>query len=210
MLKKVKIYNTLSGKKEELVPKDRNLIRMYVCGPTVYDSAHLGHARAALTFDIIRRFLKHIKYEVNYIRNITDIDDKIIDRANKLGVTTNEISQKYTKEYQQDMAALGILPPDHEPKVSDHIPDIINLIEKLISKKIAYASGNDVFFSINKFIGYGKLSRRTPDDMIAGVRIDINENKENPLDFTLWNAANKGEPCWPSPYGHGIPGRHTE
>ena len=210
MLKKVKIYNTLSGKKEELVPKNRNLIRMYVCGPTVYDSAHLGHARAALTFDIIRRFLKHIKYEVNYIRNITDIDDKIIDRANKLGVPANEISQKYTKEYQQDMAALGILPPDHEPKVSDHIHDIINLIEKLISKKIAYASGNDVFFSINKFIGYGKLSRRTPDDMIAGVRIDINENKENPLDFALWKAAKKGEPFWQSPWGNGRPGWHIE
>jgi cysteinyl-tRNA synthetase len=210
MLKKVKTYNTLSRRKEELVPKDKNLIRMYVCGPTVYDSAHLGHARAALTFDIIRRFLKHLKYEVNYVRNITDIDDKIIDRANELAVPANEVSERYTKEYQEDMAALGILPPDHEPKVSDHIADIINLIEKLISKEIAYVSGNDVFFSIDKFIGYGKLSRRSPVDMIAGIRIDINEKKENPLDFALWKGAKKGEPSWESPWGNGRPGWHIE
>jgi cysteinyl-tRNA synthetase len=210
MLKKVKTYNTLSRRKEELVPKDTNLIRMYVCGPTVYDSAHLGHARAALTFDIIRRFLKHLKYEVNYVRNITDIDDKIIDRANELAVPANEVSERYTKEYQEDMAALGILPPDHEPKVSDHIADIINLIEKLISKEIAYVSGNDVFFSIDKFIGYGKLSRRSPVDMIAGIRIDINEKKENPLDFALWKGAKKGEPSWESPWGNGRPGWHIE
>ncbi|NIP38332.1 MAG: cysteine--tRNA ligase [Candidatus Dadabacteria bacterium] len=210
MLKKVKTYNTLSGKKETLVPKDDNIIRMYVCGPTVYDSAHLGHARAALTFDIIRRFLKHLQYDVNYVRNVTDIDDKIIERANSLGIEATEVSERYTKEYQEDMAALGILPPDHEPKVSDHIHDIINLIETLINKDVAYVSGNDVFFSIDKFIGYGKLSRRTPDDMIAGSRIDINEKKENPLDFALWKGAKEGEPFWESPWGNGRPGWHIE
>lgn len=210
MLKKVKTYNTLSGRKEELLPKDKKLIRMYVCGPTVYDSAHLGHARAALTFDIISRFLKHIEYEVKYVRNVTDIDDKIIERANDLGIPALEVSERYTKEYQEDMAALGILPPDHEPKVSDHIPDIIELIETLIKKDIAYVSENDVFFSIDKFNGYGKLSRRTSDDMIAGIRIDINEKKENPLDFALWKGAKKGEPFWESPWGNGRPGWHIE
>ncbi len=210
MPKKVKTYNTLSGKKEYLVPKDENTVRMYVCGPTVYDSAHLGHARAALTFDIIRRFLQHLGYDVNYVRNVTDIDDKIIERANALGIAANEVSEKYTKEYQKDMASLGILPPDHEPKVSDHIPDIIELIDTLIKKGVAYVAGNDVFFSIEKFIGYGKLSRRTPEDMIAGSRIDVNEKKENPLDFALWKGAKEGEPYWESPWGKGRPGWHIE
>lgn len=210
MPKKVKIYNTLSRKKEQLVPTEGNKIRMYVCGPTVYDSAHLGHARAALTFDVIRRFLLYLGYEVLYVRNLTDIDDKIIDRANKLGVPAKEVSEKYTKEYQEDMAALGIQKPDHEPKVSDHIPDIIELIDNLIDKDVAYVSGNDVFFSIKNFVGYGKLSRRTPDDMIAGTRIDVNENKRDPLDFALWKAAKEGEPYWNSPWGNGRPGWHIE
>lgn len=210
MPKKVKIYNTLSRKKERLVPTEGNKIRMYVCGPTVYDSAHLGHARAALTFDVIRRFLLYLGYEVLYVRNLTDIDDKIIDRANKLGVPAKEVSEKYTKEYQEDMAALGIQKPDHEPKVSDHIPDIIELIDNLIDKEVAYVSGNDVFFSIKNFVGYGKLSRRTPDDMIAGTRIDVNENKRDPLDFALWKGAKKGEPYWNSPWGNGRPGWHVE
>jgi len=210
MLKKVKIYNTLSQRKDVLVPKDGKLVRMYVCGPTVYDSAHLGHARAALTFDILKRFLTHIGYEVKYVRNITDIDDKIIDRSNELGIPAKELSEKYTEEYQEDMSALGILEPDHQPKVSDHIPDIINLIENLIDKDIAYESGGDVYFSIKKFIGYGKLSKRTPDDMLAGIRIDINEQKDDPLDFTLWKAAKPGEPSWESPWGKGRPGWHIE
>ena len=146
MQHKVRVYNTLSAKKELLVPNEDNIIRMYVCGPTVYDSAHLGHARAAITFDVISRFLKYLGYQVKYIRNITDIDDKIIDKANELGLPASEISEKYTREYQEDMAALGVLEPDYQPKVSDHIPDIISLIQQLIDKEAAYVSGGDVFF----------------------------------------------------------------
>ncbi len=210
MQHKVRIYNTLSAKKELLVPNEDNLIRMYVCGPTVYDSAHLGHARAAITFDIISRFLRYLGYTVTYVRNITDIDDKIIDRAKELGVPATQISEKYTIEYQEDMAALGVLEPDHQPKVSDHIPDIINLIKQLLDKEVAYESGGDVFFSIRNFIGYGKLSKRTPDDMLAGSRIDVNEQKQNPLDFALWKSAKQGEPSWDSPWGKGRPGWHIE
>jgi cysteinyl-tRNA synthetase len=210
MEKKVTLYNTLTQKKEELVPHDSNKIKMYVCGPTVYDSAHLGHARAAVTFDVIERFLSHIGYEVTYVRNFTDIDDKIINRANETGIPPNEISERYIQEYREDMASIGVRRPTVEPKVTEHVPEIIDLIEKIIDNGYAYQSGGDVFFSVKKFKGYGKLSKRDPDDMLAGTRIDINEKKEDPLDFALWKGAKPGEPFWESPWGKGRPGWHIE
>ncbi len=208
--KKVKIYNTLSQKKEDLVPSDGKTIRMYVCGPTVYSSAHIGHARAAITFDVIQRFLKKAGYKVNYTRNFTDVDDKIISKSKKTGIPPEEIARIYTEEYENDMLSLGVETPTYEPKVTEHIPEIINLIETIIDKGYAYQSGSDAFFSIKKFRGYGKLSRRTPEDMLAGSRIDINEQKEDPLDFALWKGAKPGEPWWESPWGKGRPGWHIE
>ena len=210
MSKKVMLYNTLSQKKEELVPYSQNKIKMYVCGPTVYSSAHLGHARAAVTFDVIERFLSHIGYEVTYVRNFTDIDDKIISKANEAGVPAQEISEKYIQEYKEDMASIGVKSPTIQPKVTEHVPEIVEMIERIIDNGHAYQSGDDVFFSVKKFKGYGKLSRRDPDDMLAGARIDINEKKEDPLDFALWKGTKPGEPCWESPWGNGRPGWHIE
>lgn len=210
MSTKVMLYNTLSQKKEELVPYSQNKIKMYVCGPTVYSSAHLGHARAAVTFDVIERFLSHIGYEVTYVRNFTDIDDKIISKANETGVPTQEISEKYIQEYKEDMASIGVKSPTIQPKVTEHVPEIVEMIERIIDNGHAYQSGDDVFFSVKKFKGYGKLSRRDPDDMLAGARIDINEKKEDPLDFALWKGAKPGEPFWESPWGNGRPGWHIE
>ncbi|GJM14699.1 MAG: cysteine--tRNA ligase [Thermodesulfobacteriota bacterium] len=210
MSKKVTLYNTLTQKKEELVPYSENKIKMYVCGPTVYSSAHLGHARAAVTFDVIERFLTYLGYEVTYVRNFTDIDDKIIAKSNETGIPANEISEKYIQEYQEDMASIGVKPPTTQPKVTEHVPEIIEMIQRIIDNGHAYQSEGDVFFSVKKFNGYGKLSKRDPDDMMAGTRIDINEKKEDPLDFALWKAAKPGEPFWESPWGNGRPGWHIE
>jgi cysteinyl-tRNA synthetase len=210
MSKKVTLYNTLTQKKEELVPYSENKIKMYVCGPTVYSSAHLGHARAAVTFDVIERFLTHLGYEVTYVRNFTDIDDKIIAKANETGVAAHEISEKYIQEYQEDMASIGVKAPTIQPKVTEHVPEIVEMIQRIIDNGHAYQSDGDVFFSVKKFNGYGKLSRRDPDDMMAGTRIDINERKEDPLDFALWKSAKPGEPYWESPWGNGRPGWHIE
>jgi len=210
MDKKVTLYNTITQKKEELVPHSQNTVKMYVCGPTVYDSAHLGHARAAVTFDVIERFLSHLGYDVTYVRNFTDIDDKIINKANEAGVPAVEISEKYIEEYKEDMASIGVKSPTVQPKVTEHVAEIIDLIERIIDNGYGYQSGDDVFFSVKKFKGYGKLSKRHPDDMLAGIRIDINENKEDPLDFALWKGAKPGEPAWDSPWGKGRPGWHIE
>jgi len=210
MGKNVKVYNTLMQKKEELVPFEGKKIRMYVCGPTVYSSAHLGHARAAVTFDVIQRFLKKLGYEVIYVRNFTDIDDKIINKSKETGIPSEEVARIYTDEYIEDMKSLGVQTPTFQPKVTEHISEIIELIRTIIDRGYAYQSGNDVFFSIKKFTGYGKLSKRTPDEMLAGVRIDINEQKEDPLDFALWKRAKPEEPWWESPWGRGRPGWHIE
>ncbi|MGQ0792700.1 MAG: cysteine--tRNA ligase [Deltaproteobacteria bacterium] len=207
---KIKIYNTLTQSKEDLALFEGRKVRMYVCGPTVYSSAHLGHARAAVTFDVMRRFLTLSGIEVVYARNFTDVDDKIIQKANEKGIPAEEVSRFYTDEYIADMAALGVESPTYQPKVTEHIPEIIDLIRTIIDKGFAYHSGGDVFFSIQKFSGYGRLSGRTPDDMLAGVRIDINERKSDPLDFALWKSAKPGEPSWDSPWGRGRPGWHIE
>ena len=210
MNKKVTLYNTLTQKKEELAPYSQNKIKMYVCGPTVYSSAHLGHARAAVTFDVIDRFLAHLGYDVTYVRNFTDIDDKIIKKSIETGAPAEEISEKYIQEYKEDMASIGVRTPTVEPKVTEHIPEIIDLIERIIDSGHGYQSDGDVFFSVKKFSDYGKLSKRDPDDMLAGIRIDINEKKEDPLDFALWKAAKPEEPAWDSPWGKGRPGWHIE
>ena len=210
MEKRLKLFNTLTHRKEDFIPYGNHKIGIYVCGPTVYDSAHLGHARAAVMFDVITRFLLQIGYKVTYVRNFTDVDDKIINRSKETGVPPEEIASKYTIEYREDMASLGVKMPDYEPKVTEHIPEIIELIKIIIDRDYAYQSGGDVFFSIKKFQGYGKLSKRSPDDMLEGARIDINEQKEDPLDFALWKGAKPGEPNWDSPWGKGRPGWHIE
>ncbi len=208
--RKIRIFNTLSQKKEDFVPSDGRTVRMYVCGPTVYSSAHIGHGRAAITFDVIQRFLKKVGYKVDYARNFTDIDDKIINKSKETGIPPEEVARIYTEEYKTDMASLGIETPTYEPKVTEHISEIIELIKTIIDKNYAYQSDGDVFFSIKKFRGYGKLSRRSPDEMLAGIRIDINERKDDPLDFALWKGAKPGEPWWESPWGKGRPGWHIE
>ncbi|MBF0232676.1 MAG: cysteine--tRNA ligase [Desulfamplus sp.] len=207
----LKIYNTLTGKKDLFVPLEPGKVSMYVCGPTVYDTSHIGHARSVVVFDVIFRWLQEAGYDVCYVRNFTDVDDKIINRANEIGKDPLEISEKYIKEFHNEMDALNVLRPTIEPKATEHIGDIIQFIEMLIEKGRAYyVEGSDVFFSIDSFEGYGKLSHRNPDDMIAGARIAVDQNKRNPMDFTLWKPAKPGEPSWESPWGAGRPGWHIE
>ncbi|MBF0242472.1 MAG: cysteine--tRNA ligase [Desulfamplus sp.] len=207
----LKIYNTLTGKKEIFEPLEAGKVGMYVCGPTVYDTSHIGHARSVVIFDVIFRWLKESGYDVCYVRNFTDVDDKIINRANETGKDPIEISEKYIKEFHNEMDALNVLRPTIEPKATEHINDIINFVQMLIDKgKAYYVEGSDVFFSIESFEGYGKLSGRNPDDMIAGARVAVDTNKRNPMDFTLWKPAKPGEPAWDSPWGAGRPGWHIE
>jgi cysteinyl-tRNA synthetase len=183
---------------------------MYVCGPTVYDSSHIGHARSVVVFDVVNRYFKIQGYDVTYVRNFTDIDDKIIKRANELGQDTQTLTKRYIKEFYADMDALHVERASLEPRATDHIDHIIQVIQRLEKKGLAYASGGDVFFRVAKFEGYGKLSGRKLEDMLAGARIEIDENKENPMDFVLWKAAKSGEPSWESPWGDGRPGWHIE
>ncbi|MBU4316068.1 MAG: cysteine--tRNA ligase [Proteobacteria bacterium] len=206
----IKIYNTLTRKKEIFLPVEPGKVKMYVCGPTVYDSSHIGHARSVVVFDVVNRYFKIQGYDVTYVRNFTDIDDKIINRANELGVDTQTLTKRFIKEFYADMDALHVERATLEPKATDHIDDIILVIQRLEAKGLAYASGGDVFFRVGKFEGYGKLSGRKLEDMQAGARIDIDENKENPMDFVLWKAAKPGEPSWKSPWGEGRPGWHIE
>lgn len=207
----LKVYNTLTGKKETFTPLEPGKVGMYVCGPTVYDTSHIGHARSVVVFDVVFRWLKASGYDVRYVRNFTDVDDKIIKRANETGMDPIEISEKYIDEFHNEMDALNVLRPTIEPKATEHIQDIIDFIGQLIEKGKAYhVEGSDVFFSIESFDGYGKLSHRNPDDMIAGARIAVDEKKRNPMDFTLWKPAKPGEPAWESPWGPGRPGWHIE
>jgi cysteinyl-tRNA synthetase len=208
--KTLRIYNSLTKKIEDFIPLNPPKVTMYVCGITAYDSSHLGHARSAVIFDVFYRLLKYLGYEVIYVRNITDIDDKIINRSNKEGIPWKELTQKYIEEYEKVTQALGLLKPTYEPKASEHIPEIIRLIEKLIEKGLAYQSNGDVYFEVAKFPSYGKLSGRKIEELIAGVRIEVSEKKKNPLDFALWKSAKPGEPFWESPWGKGRPGWHIE
>jgi cysteinyl-tRNA synthetase len=206
----VQVYNSLTKKKEEFIPLEKGKVSMYVCGITAYDRAHIGHARAALVFDIIYRFLRYLGYEVTYVRNYTDVDDKIIKRANQEGVSCQEIAERYIKEYAEDMQNLGMERPTYEPRATAHIPQIIELIKKLMAKGFAYQMNGDVYFAVEKFGGYGKLSGRSLEEMRAGARVEVDERKNNPLDFALWKASKPGEPSWDSPWGKGRPGWHIE
>ena len=206
----LRIYNSLTRQKEEFKPLNGKEVRMYVCGPTVYDLSHIGHARSAVTFDILYRYLKYKGYHVNYTRNYTDIDDKIINRANKDGVAWNEISERYIKAFDEDMVALGVELPTHCPKATETIAEIIRTIQRLIDKGFAYVIGGDVYYSVRKFNGYGKLSGKDIEELEAGARVEVDERKGDPLDFALWKASKPGEPWWDSPWGKGRPGWHIE
>ncbi|MBI4650069.1 cysteine--tRNA ligase [Candidatus Desantisbacteria bacterium] len=207
----MKIYNTLTGKKEEFKPTVEGEVRMYVCGVTVYDFCHLGHGRGALAFEVIRNYFEYRGYKVTYVRNFTDVDDKIINRANKDNTTSEAIAEKYIEEYYKDMDAFGIRRADIEPKATLHMDEIIALIQCLITKGFAYVvEGGDVFFEVSKFKGYGKLSGRTLEDMKAGARVEIDTRKRSPMDFALWKSAKPGEPKWKCPWGEGRPGWHIE
>ncbi len=206
----LRIYNTLSGKKEVFKPLRAKKVGMYACGVTVYDFCHIGHARSTVVFDVIFRYLRFLGYEVTYVRNITDVDDKIIKKADVEGVTWEEISHRYIGEFSIDMEALGLEKPTHEPKATDHIGEMIRMVEGLMEKGYAYQTDGDVFFSVEKFKDYGKLSKRSLDQMRAGARVEVDERKGNPLDFALWKASKPGEPAWDSPWGKGRPGWHIE
>ncbi len=206
----LRVYNTLTGSKEEFVPINPGKVGMYVCGVTVYDHCHIGHARANVVFDMIYRYLRAKGLDVTYVRNYTDIDDKIINRANRDGVAYNEISERFIREFDRDMERLMLLLPTHQPKATEHIPEIIALVQKLIDKGFAYQSGSDVFYRVDRFDGYLKLSKRNLEDMQAGARIEVDDKKEHPMDFALWKGAKPGEPFWESPWGEGRPGWHIE
>ncbi len=206
----MKIYDTLSGEKKEFVPVHEGRVGIYVCGPTTYDYAHIGHARPAILFDVFRRFLEYLGYDVILISNITDVDDKIINKANELGKDPIEMAHYYAREYLKDMDALRVRRANIIPKATRHIEEIINLIKTLVDKGYAYESGGDVYFSVKKFKDYGKLSHRKIEEMLAGARVEVNENKRDPLDFALWKASKPREPSWQSPWGPGRPGWHIE
>ncbi|EGD51263.1 cysteinyl-tRNA synthetase [Thermoanaerobacter ethanolicus JW 200] len=206
----MKLYNTLSRTKEELEPLNDKIVNMYVCGPTVYNYIHIGNARAFIVFDTVRRYLEYKGYKVNYVQNFTDIDDKIIKRAQEENVTTKEVAEKYIDEYFKDADNLGIKRATVHPKATEHIEDIIEFIKILIDKGYAYVVNGNVYFETAKFKDYGKLSHKNIEELQAGARIEINEEKKNPLDFVLWKAQKPGEPAWDSPWGKGRPGWHIE
>jgi cysteinyl-tRNA synthetase len=203
-------YNTLTGKEEEFVALIPGKVSMYVCGVTVYDRSHIGHARAMVTFDVVYRYLKFLGYDVTFVRNFTDVDDKIINRANERGITAQELSELYIHEFNEDVIALRCLPPTYEPRATQHIPEMIVIIQELEAKGLAYAADGDVYFAVDKFPGYGKLSHRRLEDMMAGARVEVDERKHHPMDFALWKGSKPGEPTWDSPWGPGRPGWHLE
>jgi cysteinyl-tRNA synthetase len=206
----IRVYNTMSGKKEEFIPLQENKVGMYVCGVTVYDLCHIGHARSAIIFDMIYRYLRYRRYEVTFVRNFTDIDDKIINRANQEKTDYKTIAERYIREFEVDMGGLGLEKVTIEPRATDHIPEMIRLVSTLVENGYAYQGGSDVFFSVGRFKDYGKLSKRNLDEMQAGARVEIDEKKKNPLDFVLWKGSKPGEPFWESPWGKGRPGWHIE
>ncbi|MDD5131113.1 MAG: cysteine--tRNA ligase [bacterium] len=204
------IYNTLTQQKEEFKPLKNKVVNMYVCGVTPYDEVHLGHARCYVAFDVVRRYLEYKGYTVNYVQNFTDIDDKIIKRAQEKNVPPLELAQKNIDAYFQDINALNIKPALKYPRVTEYIPDIVKIVEKLVNSGHAYVVDGDVYFRVASFPGYGKLSKRELDQLKSGARVDVDERKESPLDFALWKKEKPGEPSWPSPWGNGRPGWHIE
>src|SRR5258706_9325620 len=207
----LKIYNTLGRSKQEFIPLRPGEVRMYVCGMTVYDYCHLGHARVLVVFDVVRRWLRASGYRVNFVRNITDIDDKIIRRAQENGEGVEQLTGRFIRYMDEDAAALGVEKPDHEPRATEFVPPMVELIGRLEEKRLAYRSASgDVNFAVRRFPGYGKLSGKSLDELRAGERVDVDASKEDPLDFVLWKRAKPGEPKWPSPWGEGRPGWHIE
>lgn len=207
----ITLYNTLSRSKQPLTPLEPGKIRMYVCGMTVYDYCHLGHARVLVAFDVVSRYLRAKGYDVTYIRNITDIDDKILRRAEENGEPFGNLTERFIAAMHEDAGRLGIMPPDGEPRATDHIGDIQRMIETLMDKGFAYQADNgDIYYRVERFADYGKLSGKKSDELLAGARIAVDEAKEDPRDFALWKAAAPGEVSWPSPWGEGRPGWHIE
>jgi cysteinyl-tRNA synthetase len=204
------VFNTMGSRKEPFVPLVPGKVRMYVCGVTVYDLCHIGHARANVAFDIIVRYLRHTGYDVTYIRNFTDIDDKILRRAAQEGSDYLAVSTKYIRAFHEDFDRLGLLRPDAEPKATEHLPEIVALVARLVREGKAYEVGGDVYYSVKGFPGYGKLSGKNVEDLRAGARVEVDERKNDPLDFALWKASKPGEPAWESPWGPGRPGWHIE
>jgi len=206
----LRVYNTLSGKKEDFQPINPPRVGMYACGVTVYDYCHIGHARAAVAFDIIARYLRYSGYDVTYVRNYTDIDDKIINRSNEQGVDWKELAGTFIEAHDVDMAALGVERADVEPRATGYIGQIVDIVKLLEEKGFAYEVQGDVYFEVKAFNGYGKLSKRNVEELQAGARIDVDERKKSPLDFALWKSSKPGEPAWDSPWGKGRPGWHIE
>lgn len=206
----ITLYNTLTRQKEPFKPIEPGKVKMYVCGPTVYNYIHIGNARPAINYDVVRRYLEYKGFEVNYVSNFTDVDDKLIKRAQELGETVPEIADRYIKAFYEDTGALNVKPATSNPRVMDHMDEIIAFIKKLVDDGYAYESGGDVYFRTRKFDEYGKLSHQSLDDLKVGARIEQGENKEDALDFTLWKKAKPGEISWESPFGEGRPGWHIE
>ncbi len=202
----IQIFNTLIGKKEPFEPAEPGKVRMYVCGPTVYDYSHIGHARSAVVFDVIARYLKAVGFGLTYVRNFTDVDDKIIKRAAEVGAAPDDLANTFIQAYHEDLDALHVERPDSEPRVTEYIEQIKALVSRLVEKGHAYQADGDVFFAVDTFDGYGKLSGRKLEDMEAGARVAVDKRKRNPFDFALWKSAKPGEPAWPSPWGNGRPG----
>ncbi len=206
----IRVYNTMTRRKEPLQTIEPGKVRMYVCGVTPYDSAHVGHGMSLTSFDVIRRYLEHRGYEVRHIQNFTDIDDKIINRANAENIDPDALTETFINEWLEQMRALNALPATHYPRATEEVGPIIEMVRGLIDRQHAYTVDGDVYFRIRSFPGYGKLSHRDLDDLLAGARIEVDERKEDPLDFALWKAAKPGEPSWESPWGPGRPGWHIE
>ena len=206
----MRFYNDLTMQKEDFVPIREGEVTMYSCGPTVYDLIHVGNARPIIMFDVLRRYLEYRGYKVNFVQNFTDVDDKIIKRANQEGISAGEVAEKYIAEYWKDVEGLGVRPATVHPKATENIPQIIELVQTLIDKGFAYEVNGDVYYRTAKFRDYGKLSHQNLDDLMHGARVEVNDVKENPMDFALWKAAKPGEPAWESPWGMGRPGWHIE
>ncbi len=206
----LKVYNTLSGKKEPFTPREPGRVGMYVCGVTVYDHCHLGHARGAIIFDIVRRYLQYRGFRVTYVRNFTDVDDKIIKKSQEQGVPPAQIARHFIEEYYRDMGELRVRPADIEPKATEHVEGMLMVIQGLVERGYAYEAGGDVYFDVSRFEDYGALSHRRPEELLAGHRVEPSQLKRNPLDFALWKNSKPGEPSWSSPWGEGRPGWHIE
>ncbi|MBR2521159.1 MAG: cysteine--tRNA ligase [Oscillospiraceae bacterium] len=206
----MRLFNTYSGKKEEFVPINPGEVRMYTCGPTVYNYIHVGNARPMIMFDVLRRYLIYKGYKVTFVQNFTDVDDKIIRRANEEGISCEEVAEKYIEEYFKDADALGVRRADIHPKATENIPQIIDMVSTLVDKGFAYVAGQDVYFRTRAFKNYGNLSHQPLDELEAGARVEVNDIKESPMDFALWKGSKPGEPSWESPWGPGRPGWHIE